>query len=212
MTETPELERGLGRRALLRNTLIAGAGVAALGAMSIPLAGTAGAVTYQVDWAWCYHCNALFWATATFENNGLCPGNGGGPHLVGETNYTAMYGVGTSGNPGDTRSYGQQAGWAYCSKCKIVGLRSNPGVCMWNSTYVLGELRAPSKHTYGSTNYAVPFGNSGDEYQNGWVNCYNCAILYYGHGWGNAAENCAATAFNGQHTPANAWHYQAIFT
>jgi hypothetical protein len=193
MAETPGLERRFDRRTLLRNTLIAGAGAAALGAMSIPLAGTADAVTYQADWAWRYHCNALFWATATFGNNGLCPGNGGGPHLVGATNYTAMYGIGTSANPANTSSSGQQAGWAYCSECKILGWRANSGACMAGSIYVPGELRNTTTHTYGSTNYAVPFGNSGISYQNGWVYCSACAILYYGHGWGNAAENCAAT-------------------
>lgn len=214
MTETPAQKRAIGRRALLRNTLITGAGVVALSAMSVPLADVAYAATdsYQPDWAWCSHCNAIFWATTSFVNQGVCPGNSGNAHVMGGTNYTAMYGWDTSGNPADPNSVGQQAGWAYCSWCKMLGWRNNSGVCPANSVYVMGELWTAGPHSYGSTNYAVPFGWSDNSFQNGWDYCSACAVLYWGDGWGKAAENCAATNFNGKHTPGSSTHYQFLFT
>jgi hypothetical protein len=212
MTETPVPERGLGRRSLLRSALITGAGAVTLGAMSIPLASAARAGTYQSAWAWCTRCNAIFWASNEFVNTGACPGNDGDPHDYGSnpTTYAAMYGFSTSGNPADTSSSGQQAGWAWCSACSMLGWKANGGCCEANSKYADHLLYSPAAHSYGDTNYAIPFGVANSNYQPGWVYCSDCAVLYWGGTWGSAAENCAGKTPNGKHTPGSDTHYQFI--
>jgi hypothetical protein len=92
MSEKPGQVSGLGRRALLRNTLIAGAGAIALGAMSTTLAGAAEAAAgpgYQDNWGWCNQCNEIFWAGTNFEDAGVCPANDAlYPHTLDGTKIT----------------------------------------------------------------------------------------------------------------------------
>jgi hypothetical protein len=214
MSEKPGQVSGLGRRALLRNTLIAGAGAIALGAMSTTLAGAAEAAAgpgYQDNWGWCNQCNEIFWAGTNFEDAGVCPANDAlYPHTLGGTNYTALTNFSTSGNPADTSSSGQQAGWRWCSKCSALVWNGNDGLCPGNSVPSRGIL---GNHVLGSTNYAVPFGISSTLYQNGWDYCSACGCLYWANGWDKAAENCyAANTNNGPHTPGSDTHYQFYYT
>jgi hypothetical protein len=195
---------------MLRNTLIAGAGAIVLGAMSIPLASTAEAGTYQANWGWCTQCNEIFWAGSNFADAGVCPANGAtNPHTLGGTNYSAMYNFSTAGNPADTSSSGQQAGWRWCSSCSALVWKGTNGPCPGNSLVGAGDI---NPHSLGGTNYAVPFGIASSTYQDGWDYCLACGCLYWADGWDKAAENCFAAETNGPHTPGSDTHYQFIKT
>jgi len=213
MIETPGQGRGLGRRALLRNTLVVGAGAVTLGAISIPLSGAAYAGSYQNYWGWCTKCNEFFWATNEFENAGTCPVNNNDPHTLGGTAYTAMYGFSTSGNPADTSSAGQQAGWAWCTSCSAMFWKSNGGSCPALSIIVEGNVvEKYVAHSPGGTNYAIPFGVGNSDYQDGWNYCVNCSCLYWGGTWGASVGTCLDENANRKHVAGSDTHYQAIFT
>ena len=92
----------------------------------------------------------------------------------------------------------------------MLGWKANGGTCEANSKYVDHLLYDPAPHSYGDTNYAIPFGVANSSYQDGWVYCSRCAVLYWGGTWGSAAENCAANTPNEDHTPGSDTHYQFI--
>jgi hypothetical protein len=214
MAEMPEQENGLSRRALLRGALLTGVGAAALSAMSIPLAGAALAATgSQSDWGWCNKCSEFFWATNQFKNAGGCAAAAGGPHTLGGTNYTTLYGYATSGNPGDPMSSGQQAGWRWCNRCSAMFWPGALNACPANTMWALGVPLYSDNHVAGGTNYDVRFGYVNDPVlQDGWTWCYYCGVLYWSGQWGRNAGNCLFSWPNGPHTAGSSSHYQVQFT
>jgi hypothetical protein len=126
-----------------------------------------------------------------------------------------MNGFGTSGNPANHSSSGQQAGWRWCTLCSaLYWPGTDDPVCAGNTTYVLTVPIKSGPHVPGGTNYAVPFGitnNSG--YQNGYNWCATCGILYWSvNGWGTDAVNCIGAPLDHKHTHGSTAHYQMIFT
>jgi hypothetical protein len=218
MTETPGQVRELGRRALLRNALITGAGAAALAAISVPLASTADAAIFQPNWGFCTQCDEIFWAGGNFTSSGSCTANLGHSHTLGGTNYFTEYGASSSGNPADPSSSGQQAGWRWCTACSALFW---PGTsndrCPGTSVWIDGRVEGFANHDAGTTNYAVPFGiTNNSDYQGGWCYCHACGVLYWAGQWGKNAGVCLGNTGlltpPGPHLAGSSTHYQMIFT
>jgi hypothetical protein len=110
--ETAQAASKIGRRSVLRGGLPAGAGVAAAGATSALLTGTAEAASIQSNWAFCVLCNAMFW---TGGNQGKCPSGGTHVFQVGDYNYQI-----NNGFPGSSTL---QTNWRFCGLCnKLAGV------------------------------------------------------------------------------------------
>src|ERR1035438_1113284 len=138
-TGMPRRHGVLGRRALLRNGLVVGVGVAVLGAGSVATSGAAWANAAQNNWRWCVHRDGLYWAGnadsgQTATPLGICPYQSTGkPHTPGNTNYIV--------DSGDAVAEGIQNGWRWCVHCYVMfwgnGLAVN-GVCPTGVGHVAG--------------------------------------------------------------------------
>jgi hypothetical protein len=198
MTEVPQQERDLSRRALLRNGLAVGAGVAMLGVVSTALSGAARAEVLQINWRWCIHCSGLWWAGNADDGQvatrfGVCPyQDSGQPHTfsgTGGTNYT----MGSAETPGT----GIQNGWRWCENC--YGLFWGNGLAQ-NGICPIGIAHIASGSIYDM--YTLPVTNKGAS-QGGWDWCGKCQGLYWGNG-NNAAGICPA---GGTHSPGSKTNY-----
>jgi hypothetical protein len=190
---------GLGRRALIRNGLVLGAGVAMLGAGSVAMSGTARAFTIQDDWRWCIHCSGLWWA-GTADNGlqptrlGNCPYEGAGlPHTfsgTGGTNYTL--------ESTDSPASDIQNGWRWCENCYVLfwgnGQPQN-GICPVGGPHIASGSIYDMYHGSSALSRA--------DSQGGWDWCGKCQELYWGNG-DNAGGICPD---GGPHTPGSATNY-----
>jgi hypothetical protein len=135
---------GLSRRSVLRAGLLAGAGLAAAGAASAALTGTARAAGDQSTWAWCGYCQGMWYAGFVYSqpsqlnsnrNLGVCPENGTGGHLLtndSSFNYLLGYNLGNTGSQ-------PQGGWLWCGAC--MGLYTSlhsASVCPAGGTHLNG--------------------------------------------------------------------------
>lgn len=164
----PSINR-ISRRSLLRGGLLAGAGVATVGAMSAVLTGTAKASTPnpQYGWGFCHYCNVM-WYTPGQSGSACAYPHSGGRHAVASGSLN--YGLHNS-MPGLVNTSDPQPNWSFCSSCQGLFWTGNLGVCAgnWNGTVFSG-------HVTGRTNYDMYFNTTGQAY---WRWCTLCSLLYY---------------------------------
>jgi len=203
----PQGIHSVSRRGILRGALLAGAGVATVGAVSAGLPGTANAATPdpQVGWGFCYQCNAMFWVAQ--QGSSWCAGSRDNRHAFGQGGYN--YGLPNS-ETGLSSQTNPQAGWRYCTLCRSLCWGGNGRPCAGND-YGHGY------HSPGATIYDLYFGigvNSTSQPQAGWRYCGLCSLLYYQGPSGNSAGACIAaprypdpSAPSGPHTAASSTDY-----
>lgn len=227
---TPEMNRGLSRRRLLRNGLVAGLGAAAaivavpaltgVAEASVtdfatsPVNGATYSFTAQPNWWWCATCHALFASDASGSPRGTCAGN---PMFYG--NHTSsLAGIGSSWEYevpyGNTGIASVQSKWNWCSACDVLWYSgsNNAGAnrCMANSdfsTYV-------GPHTTGTWNYNVLYGGwgtAGPYLQSNWTWCSACGELFHNGGIEPTGSACPKTFGTTSHTAGSNWNYQ-LFT
>jgi hypothetical protein len=182
---------GFSRRSVLRGGLLAGAGVAAAGAMSAVLTGAAKAATPdpQPGWGYCEYCAAMWWTAG--ESGSACPGtNAHGLHHVrsGSYNYTQYNGATSGSNP--------QVNWRWCGFCQGMFWGGFTGLCYGN---VQPGYHGP--HKAGATNYNLSFNEapglgSTTDPQAYWRWCGLCSLLYWQGPSGSTAGACAANIGN----------------
>jgi hypothetical protein len=181
--------RGLDRRTLLRTSLLAGFGAAAVGSASTLLAGTASAAQpagvdppgsstpQQFDWGWCNACAGLFFAHND-PHAGECPAPS--PYgadvyqhaVVNDVLYTSYnYGIYYNGSGTD-----YQPNWCYCSNCSGLfhqGSGSNPnGICPNGGTKNTG-------HVNSGYPYLVYYGSVSGVGQPNWLWCSQCYGMFF---------------------------------
>jgi hypothetical protein len=193
MTEvTPKPARGLGRRALLRNGLLAGAAAAAASVTLSTFTGVAQAALLDVEardpygliddfsaqnqWWWCRACHGLFWSN-NGTDAGVCPASWPNPHNL---DGSWMYEVPIL-NEGDAGIVQTQYDWCWCNQCQ--GLFWGSGQA---SSHCPGNVDTPyvssGPHSFGSgTSYLLLYGPywSQASLQGGWHWCTVCQGLFH---------------------------------
>jgi hypothetical protein len=159
------------RRMILRNGLLVGAGVVAAGAMSVARAGSAQALTddLQADWGWCSKCQGLYYVNSVHS---VCPYDAvfGRHGQLKSFEYFVFYNQNETGNP-----Y-WQTDWAWCGACAgLFFANGNPsaGSCP--------SLDGYGPHINSGWNYTL--GHSGAVYsgmQDGWFHCSQCQGIFFG--------------------------------
>jgi hypothetical protein len=192
---------GVSRRSLLRGGLLAGAGLATLGAASGVLTGTAKAATTnpQPSWAFCRYCSVMWWEPGS---HAACTGSGSdGHHGVanGSYEYAIMF-----NQAGATTKSDPQSGWTWCSLCEGLFWGKANSFCAGNLPG-LSDVYGP--HTVGSTtNYALYSGYaSADGLQSDWRWCTQCHLLFWSGGNANGGA-CPAYDNNGSGYDYNSEH------
>jgi len=164
---------GISRRGILRGGLLAGAGVAAVGAMSAVFTGTAKAtVSPQYGWGYCENCATMWWTAG--RSSSVCANFNVTPnrHAVGSGSfnygpYNGIAGLVSSSNP--------QPNWRWCNACQgLFWGGGNGGFCSGTG----------STHVAGGTNYDLYWG-SGQGGQAYWRWCGLCSLLF----WPGASES-----------------------
>jgi len=179
--------RGLQRRTVLRNGLLAGLGVAAVSISSTAIEGTAQAFSYQTGWKWCSKCRGLFYGPQQSASH--CPA--GGTHdSTGSWPYTMFYDDPSSGG------ILQQQNWSWCGKC--TGLFYGP-----KQSYSICPAGGPHDGS-GSYNYSVAY-NTGQGQPN-WNWCLQCQGLFYGPQ--QSVSHCPA---GGTHDGSRSYNYSVTY-
>lgn len=173
------------RRMFLRNGLLVGAGVAAVGITSISLSGSAQAASVsaprarapvprtrltelassapiQWAWAWCSKCQGLWWSKTDYA----CPA--GGDHGGAKSyNYGVYY---------DGEGAGYQGGWSYCAWCSGLfysNYQVRAGACPH-----FGGLEG--HEVINSYDYIVLYSSTPhSNTQQGWRWCSQCQGMWY---------------------------------
>jgi len=191
---------GISRRSVLRGGLLAGAGVATVGAMSVVLTGTANAAAPnpQPGWGYCIYCRIMWWVKG--QPNIGCPGNLGGNHAVaaGYYNYELynnISGLNNKSNP--------QPGWRWCKNCHGLFWGGKSGHCY--AAYNIGPHVAGSGTSYDT--YWNLGGHS--DPQPNWRWCQNCSLLYWQGASGTEAGYCPILDpnLNYQHLAGSSTNY-----
>jgi hypothetical protein len=162
------------RRTVLRGSLLAGIGAAAVVGASAQLARTAQAATLsqQPNWVWCNVCMGLFYCGSNQAGRGWCPYNADGAPHADETGYASnRYVLYYDGS-----ITGYQGNWFWCSNCASLfhGAGSNPksyGVCP------VGDGNNPHDGSTSFNSYLVA--NEEINGQPGWLWCRKCSGLFY---------------------------------
>lgn len=193
----PATNRGMDRRALLRNGLLTGVGATVAGiavaspahAGSTRLAATP-AVGLQYGWRYCWWCKGLFYGPRQSTSN--CPA--GGTHDVGDSYNYAVTGDGASGVPD------YQGNWRICSKCAglFYGGRQQISTCPEGGGNHNGA---------GSYDYALYHGAPRFYLQQDWRYCSKCQGLFYGGG-----QSTSKCPLGGTHNGAGSYNYQLDYT
>jgi hypothetical protein len=171
---------GISRRSVLRGGLLAGAGVATMGATSAVLTGTATAAAPnpQIGWGWCVYCSVMWWVKG--QTHSACPSEYAtdGLHWVGAGNHN--YELNTN-RPGLNSQSNPQPGWRWCSNCQGLFWGQSGSVCQGNQLFDGGL----GPHAFGSgTSYdldwTAPGPSSGKSNpQQYWSWCDDCHLLFY---------------------------------
>jgi hypothetical protein len=222
---TPETTRGLGRRALLRNGLIAGLGAAAATVAVPALAGVAEAaavtdhavppggiyaVSFQAqqNWWWCVMCAALFASDSSGSPKGTCPA-GYSQHLSSITGSSSWEYEVPYNNAAHTNL---QPNWNWCSWCQTLWYAgpNNNGADRCAANTINNKS---GSHNPGTWNYDMLYGGwvaGGPFLQGSWAWCSKCGELFY-----NGATNTQFCPYyyegDGSHTVGSNWKYQ-LFT
>ncbi len=167
---------GISRRSVLRGGLLAGAGVATVGAMSAICTGTAKASTPspQYDWGWCQYCSTMWWTPG--QSNSACEGpyaplrsDGFKSHVVGGGSYN--YGL-YNGIPNLVNTSNPQPDWRWCDACQGLFWGGFPGHCAGKG--INPNTNTLSPHTQGGTSYDIYLNTTGQAY---WRFCGLCSLL-----------------------------------
>jgi hypothetical protein len=223
---TPQPTRGLARRALLRNGLLAGAGMAVA---SVALPGITGvaqaamveadalgplgldiAFTAQTQWWWCTQCSGLFWSNSGAPD-GACPFNG--YHQPGGTMYETP--VVTDG---DVEAEEEQAqhGWLWCNWCDGLfwGSGQASSHCPGNLISFAPYITGPHNGSDGSSTYMLPYSGSEGGWslatpplQSGWRWCMNCQGLFWASSSNTSAGLCPELKVKGPHDGGGTNYY-----
>jgi hypothetical protein len=170
---------GISRRSVLRGGLLAGAGVATVGAMSAVLTGTAKASTPspQYDWGYCHYCTTMWWTPGQSGSACASPEAPDYRHGVGSGSYN--YGL-YNGIPGLVNTSDPQPNWRWCTACQGLFWGGDSGLCAGTGL---------NSHVAGGTSYDLYFNTSGQAY---WHWCTNCSLLYWQGASGDTAGYCPA--------------------
>jgi hypothetical protein len=204
---TSSATRGLNRRALLRNGLLAGLGAAGITVASsrVAQADTESAISpdnfnvislnVQPKWRWCAYCGALFWCPSGNQNQ-RCPSSFTNTHTAGSG---TIYGV-PNNNPDYTDV---QDFWHWCNLCNVLFYNVTGSHCAGNG--------GSGPHSIGSTTgyqmmLYVWSGTNGSTVQNSWRWCNWCQTLF----WPNSTTACPGNNAS-NHNP-NSGGYYSIFT
>jgi hypothetical protein len=195
---------GISRRSVLRGGLLAGAGVATVGAASAVLTGTANAAAsgWQLDWAFCVFCNALWWAKNPSPSD-ACPGSGKtGEHGLasGDYVYEVEYGVSGLNNSSDP-----QPDWRFCTNCCALFWGGFGGACWANRVGI-----SPGPHTAGTTNYDLWWNGSGTDAQENWRFCGKCSVIFW-QGSSQSGTGVCAAASGGPHFDGSGTVYEMFW-
>jgi hypothetical protein len=189
---TDEGQRAIGgfsRRSVLRGGLLAGAGVATMGAMSAVLTGTAKATDNpQTGWGYCHYCATMFWVAGAATS--ACEGSPNLRHNAASGSYN--YGL-INSQPGLNNNSKPQPNWRWCAPCQGLFWGGFGGVCFAAS--------APGEpHVAGGTSYDLYFNEPGNlgvttNPQAYWRWCIFCSLLYWQGPSGQSAGVCPAQPF-----------------
>jgi hypothetical protein len=197
------------RRGVLRSGLLAGAGVATVGAASAVLTGTAKAATPepQSGWGYCIYCATMWWVPG--RSNSACVGSNSpnGEHNYGAGNYNySIY-----NGPGYNQNTSPQGNWTYCSDCQGLFWGQSGSFCAGNRNGLTGDIEP---HAVGSnTNYNLDFGLTGTYPQPYWRWCTQCHLLFWSGAGSRNAGACPkfppspSTPHQGGSTNYDAWWY-----
>jgi hypothetical protein len=213
----PHRMPGLGRRALLRNGLLSGLGVAVASVALPAFTGVARAAmldvlvtdpyndpvdfTAQSQWYWCRACTGLFWS-GNGADAGDCPALYPGPHNLSGS---WMYDVPTL-TDSDAGIVQTQHSWNWCFQCQ--GLFYGPDQA---SSHCPGNVITPfvtsAPHATGSVNYQLPWGPdwSDASLQAGWYFCSACKGLFH-PGSGSSGGVCPID-FKSKHKGSGSFNY-----
>ncbi|GAA3769351.1 hypothetical protein GCM10022225_65140 [Plantactinospora mayteni] len=194
------------RRVLLRNSLLAGIGVAAANltiassasastesasrpaTASARLASLASTADYavQAGWQWCGKCRGLFYILN--GTNGVCP-SGGGHNGSSSSNYQLLFGEPSVSAPDI------QSNWRWCRKCQGLAFAGNG---------TSGRCPAGSGHNFtASYNYHLFHDTTiGTLEQPNWRWCSRCQGLYYG-----PQQSASACPASGRHGGSASYNY-----
>jgi len=180
---------GISRRTALRGGLLAGVGVATLGATSAVLTGTAKASSWQESWAFCTACNSLWWAGSS--HTGACPAQSGGhTYGIGDYIYEVLNGITTGTIP--------QTNFRFCTWCYGLFWGGAEGCCEGNDF---------GPHHIGDTNYDL-FGNSsGLNAQNDWRWCGHCSLIFWQGSSSSGTGSCPYEGGFGPHVDGSSTNY-----
>lgn len=187
--------RGISRRGVLRNGLLAGFGITVATGVSAVVTGTARADAAQANWRWCSRCSGLFYGPN--QSTSVCPG--AAHHEFGSNwNYIVLY-----DEPAGTTN--PQPNWFWCGQCQglfnaAAGLTFG-GIC---PTAGHPEHRAGR----GSYSYSVKYSDPSLG-QPGWTYCSACYVLFYMPGsylWYGECPN------GGPHNGTVSYYYDLAYT
>lgn len=196
METTGQESKGLDRRALLRNGLFAGLGVAAVGIASSALARPAWAsgLTVQSDWYYCGKCQGLFHSDAAGDPKGVCPADFG-YHLSSGWTYEVPY-----SNPSQSNL---QAGWTWCNLCQ--GLYHTQSNSRCPGYYSINGSFGPHASGDGSYSYEMLYGSASGNVQGQWKYCSRCHGLFYGPN--QTTSQCPADPLYEAHNDSDSYDY-----
>jgi hypothetical protein len=226
---TPRAARVLGRRALLRNGLLAGAG-AAVASVALPgITGTAQAsiveagalgplglniaFSAQTQWWWCRNCSGLFYS-ASGAAAGSCPFNGyhdPSASWMYETPVLTYQDVGAEQEQA-------QPGWLWCNWCQGLFFgKGQPSHCPGNLQSFAPYKTGPHNGSDGSDIYLLPYSGAEGGWsignpplQSGWLWCKNCQGLFHASS-GTSAGLCPALIAPGQHNGSDSYQSYYLF-
>jgi hypothetical protein len=224
---TPQSGRGLSRRAMLRGSLLTGAGVAVASAALPGLTGVAQAATVittaqaegyvevfntQPQWWWCKTCSGLFYS-ANGVAAGTCPFDNG----MHDPSASWMYET-----PCNNAAYNydfpasgfMQYDWWWCNLCAGLFFKDNlqGSHCPGNPKSFSPNITGPHNATPSSYNYNILYDNSvwqngSPPLQQGWLWCKNCQGMFHANS-GTAAGLCPALRTPGTHQGEGSYQYQ----
>jgi hypothetical protein len=215
---TPQTGRGLDRRVLLRNGLLAGAAVA-MASVALPgITGIAQASTVEADafgplqidvafsaqnqWWWCRNCNGLFYS-ASGAATGRCP-FGGIHDPTGSWMYETPF---VTEQDAVAEEEQAQQPWRWCSWCTGLfwGKGQASSHCPGNLESFAPNICGPHNGSDGSYTYLLPYEGSEGAWsqgtpsmQAGWHWCQKCQGLFHPNS-GTSGGLCPALLTKGPH-------------
>lgn len=230
---TPQPGRGLARRALLRNGLLAGVGAAVASAALPGITGITGIaqaaignvqatdpfgivedLSAQTQWWWCRNCSGLFYS-ASGAAAGSCPFNGSHDPSGSWMYETPIL---TQQDVGAEQAQAQQP-WRWCNWCQGLfwGKGQGSSHCPGNLISFAPNITGPHNGSDGSDTYLLPYNGAEGGWssgtpplQAGWLWCKNCQGLFHANS-GTSAGLCPALKTSGAHDGSGSYRSYYLF-